>query len=152
MSVSKIPFTKTGFEKIQKDLEDLISKRPDAVKALTRGREMGDLSENGLYRAAKQALNDIDRDIRHLKYLVKSADIEIPQNNETIQIGHEIIIETENLKKDFFIVGEFEANPAEFKISNKSPIGFALMGRKVGDEVKINTPIKTLIYKILSIS
>jgi transcription elongation factor GreA len=62
-----IPFTKQGYEELEKELEKVVSQRPAAVKELTRGRDMGDLSENGLYKAAKQNLVDIDRQIRHLK-------------------------------------------------------------------------------------
>ena len=149
--MNKIPFTKVGFENLKKELEILITKRPEAVKSLTRGREMGDLSENGLYKAAKQELNNLDREIRNLKYLVKSASVSIPTSNDAVQIGHRIVIKTKKLEKEFFIVGEFEANPKEFKISNKSPIGYALMGRKVGEEIKINTPNAFLSYTILSI-
>jgi len=146
-----IPFTKLGFEDLKKKLETEISKRPEAVKQLTRGREMGDLSENGLYKAAKQELNDIDREIRHLRSLVMSAKETIPTNNDFVQIGHKVTIETENGKKEFLIVGEYEADPKQNKISNKSPIGHNLMGRKVNDEIIINTPKGKIKYKINSI-
>ena len=79
-----IPFTKLGFEELEKQLEVEVSKRPDAVKTLTRAREMGDLSENGLYKAAKQELNDLDRNIRNLKYLIKYANITVPTNNNFV--------------------------------------------------------------------
>ncbi len=149
--MNKIPFTKQGFEDLKKELEILISKRPDAVKALTRGREMGDLSENGLYKAAKQELNSLDRDIRNLKYLVKSANVIVPTSNNIVSIGNKIIVNTNNEQKEFFMVGEFEANPSLGKISNKSPIGFALMGRRKGDNIDIQTPNGSLNYKILEI-
>jgi len=146
-----IPFTKSGFKNLKQELENLISKRPEGVKTLTRAREMGDLSENGLYKAARFELSDLDRQIRNLKYLIKNAKVFLPPNNDTIQIGHKVIIESENKTKEFFLVGEYEANPAEFKISNKSPIGFALMGRRKGDNVDIKTPNGFLSYKILAI-
>lgn len=146
-----IPFTKQGFDNLKIELESLIQKRPDAIKTLSRARDMGDLSENGLYKAAKQEVVDIDRQIRNLKYLIKSASVFIPNGNETIQIGHKVIVSINAKRKDFLIVGEQEANPTEHKISNKSPIGFALMGRKKGDSVDIKTPNGFLSYKILSI-
>jgi transcription elongation factor GreA len=147
-----IPFTKLGFEDLKKKLEAEISKRPEAVKQLTRGREMGDLSENGLYKAAKQELNDIDREIRHLRSLLMAAREIIPTNNDYVQIGHKITVETEDGKKEFLIVGEYEADPKQNKISNKSPIGHNLMGRKVSDEIIINTPKGKIKYKINSIA
>ena len=146
-----VPFTKQGFDNLKKELESLTQKRPDAVKTLSRARDMGDLSENGLYKAAKQELVDLDRQIRNFKYLIKSAKVFIPTDNETVQIGHKVIVSINGNQKDFFIVGEHEANPTEHKISNKSPIGFALMGRKKGDNVDIKTPNGFLSYKILSI-
>jgi transcription elongation factor GreA len=144
-------FTKQGFESLKKDLETEIAKRPLAVESLKRGREMGDLSENGLYKAAKMELGSIDRQIRHLKNLVIYGRVSDPKDNDSIQLGHLVTVETENGKKEFTIVGEWEANPKENKISLKSPIGHNLMGRKVGDEIKIKTPSGDIVYKIKSI-
>ena len=146
-----IPFTKHGYEDLKKQLEEIISQRPDAVKELTRGRDMGDLSENGLYKAAKQNLVDIDRKIRFLKNLVKYGKASIPLKNDFVQIGHKVLVETGKELKEFFIVGEYEANPKENKISHKSPIGHNLMGRKVGEEIKINIPSGTINYKVKKI-
>ena len=147
-----IPFTKQGYEDLKNELSYVMSRRPDAVKQLTKGRDMGDLSENGLYKAAKQELNDIDRNIRNLKYLVKNGKVSIPANNDYVQMGHNVVVETKEGKKEFFIVGEHEANPKENKISHKSPIGHNLMGRKVGEKIEIRTPSGLIIYQILSIS
>ena len=146
-----ISFTKQGYEDLKKQLEEEISKRPDAVKELTRGRDMGDLSENGLYKAAKQNLVDIDRQIRYLKNLVKYGKSNIPINTDFVQMGHTVLVESTNGKKEFIIVGEYEANPKEHKVSLKSPIGHNLMGRKIGDSVTINIPSGTIVYKIKKI-
>ena len=147
-----ILFTKQGFEDTKAKLEKEIARRPETVKTLTRAREMGDLSENGLYRAAKFELSDIDREIRHLKKLIFYGKVITPQNNDYVQVGHKVVIENENGKKEFLIVGEYEANPKQNKLSNKSPFGFALMGKKAGDNVIIKTPSSTLNFKLLSIS
>jgi transcription elongation factor GreA len=146
-----IPFTKHGYEKLKKELENEIAKRPAAVKTLTRGREMGDLSENGLYKAAKMELVNIDRQIRHLKNLVLYGSAFTPTDNNTVQLGHKIIVETKNGKREFAIVGEWEADPRENKISHKSPIGHNLMGRKIGETIEINTPQGKIEYKIVNI-
>lgn len=146
-----IPFTQKGLEDIQKQLKEELTKRPDVVKSLTRGREMGDLSENGLYKAAKQELNDLDRKIRNLRHLIKHGKIFSPTNNEFVQLGHSVEIETNLSKKTYQLVGEYEADPKQGKISLKSPIGHNLMGRKVGDEVRINTPNGISLYKIFKI-
>ena len=146
-----IPFTKLGFSDLKKELEIEIAKRPMAVESLKRGREMGDLSENGLYKAAKMELVSIDRQIRHLKSLIQYGKISEPRDNISIQLGHTIMVEKENGNKEFRIVGEWEANPRENKISHKSPIGHNLMGRKVGETIAIRTPNGFINYKILSI-
>lgn len=147
-----IPFTKVGFEDIKNQLNEELTKRPDAVKSLTRGREMGDLSENGLYKAAKQELNDLDRRIRNLRYLIKHGKVFSPSSNDFVQLGHNVEIETKENKKTYKMVGEYEANPKEGKISLKSPIGHNLMGRKIGEEISINTPNGISSYKIIKIS
>jgi transcription elongation factor GreA len=146
-----IPFTKQGYDNLKKELEEKISNRPAAVDTLKRGREMGDLSENGLYKAAKMELSDIDHQIRHLKNLVLYGRPSQPTDNNHVQLGHSIIVETENGNKNFQIVGEWEANPKENKISIKSPIGHNLMGRKVGEVSSVRTPSGFINYKILSI-
>jgi transcription elongation factor GreA len=145
-----IPFTKKGFESLKKELEKEIAKRPLAVESLKRGREMGDLSENGLYKAAKMELGSIDRQIRHLGNLIHYGKTSQPIGNNTVQLGHIVVVETGSGKKEFQIVGEWEANPKENKISIKSPIGHNLMGRKIGETIAIRTP-NGFINKILSI-
>jgi transcription elongation factor GreA len=150
--MTTIPFTKQGYENLKIELEDLIAERPNAVKTLTRGREMGDLSENGLYKAAKMELSNIDSQIRHLKNLVLYGRVFEPINNNTVQLGHSVTVETENGKKNFQLVGEWEAAPRDGKISLKSPIGHNLMGRKVGEIVKISTPEKRIEYKVINIA
>ena len=147
-----IPFTKSGYDNLKKKLDILLNKRPDAVKTLSRAREMGDLSENGLYKAAKFELSDIDREVRFLKNLIKYGKIIGPSNNNTVQIGHNVEIENEKGKKTYQIVGEYEANPNINKISYKSPIGFSLLGKKVEDKINIKTPTGVLYYLIKNIS
>ena len=147
-----IPFTKQGYEALKQELENKINERPVAVKTLTRGREMGDLSENGLYKAAKMELSSIDHQIRHLKNLVLYGRVFTPTDNDTVQLGHTVTVETETGKREFAIVGEWEANPREGKISHKSQIGHNLMGRKKGEIVMISTPQKRIEYRVINIA
>jgi transcription elongation factor GreA len=136
-----IPFSKLGFAKLKQELETTIAKRPLAVESLKRGREMGDLSENGLYKAAKMELGDIDRQIRHLKNLVQYGRVFEPSDNNNVEMGHKVLIKSENGNREFLIVGEYEANPSEGKISIKSPIGQLLMGKKVGEKITFNNNV-----------
>jgi len=147
-----ILFTKQGYENLKQELENEIAKRPAAVAVLKRAREMGDLSENGLYKAAKFELSDIDRNIRYLKHLVLHGKPSEPVSNDFVQFGHKVSVENKNGKRNFMIVGEYEANPREDKISLKSPIGHNLMGRKAGEKILISTPQGIIEYKIIGIA
>lgn len=90
--MNKILFTAPGYEKLQKNLEEAIVKRPEVLKSLVRSREMGDLSENGAYKSAKFELGQLDRMIRTLQDLVKKAQIIKPTNNNYVQIGHTVTL------------------------------------------------------------
>ncbi len=93
----EIPFTKGGFEKLKIDLREAERKRPETLKSLVRARAMGDLSENGFYKSAKAELADLDRKIRHLKYLIKNGKIiQKPKNNDFVQIGHKVVLKRIN--------------------------------------------------------
>ena len=86
-------FTQEGYDKFKKDLDDANKSRPEAVATLARARAMGDLSENGFYKGARFELSDLDRKIRHLTHLMENAKIiEKPKQNETVQIGHTVIL------------------------------------------------------------
>lgn len=88
-----ILFTKEGFEKIKRDLEEAEKKRPEVVATLARARAMGDLSENGFYKGARFELNDLDRKIRQLKHLVLDGRVvEKSKSNETVQFGHKVTL------------------------------------------------------------
>lgn len=92
-----ILFTKKGYEKIKSDLKAAEEKRPEVVATLARARAMGDLSENGFYKSARFELSDLDRKIRHLGHLVKEGQvIQTPSNNETVQIGHTVLLKRLN--------------------------------------------------------
>ncbi len=150
--MDKIIFTKIGFEELKKKTEDLIKERPVAVLDLKKAREMGDLSENGYYKAAKFKLIDIDRAIRKNNYLIKHANVITPVKNDRLGIGSKITVETEGKEKKYEIVGKYEANPSESKISYLSPVGKALLGKKAGESVRIKLQDKIVVYKIVNIN
>ncbi len=150
--MSTIQFTKSGFEKLKKDFEDLEKSRPAAVLDLKKAREMGDLSENGYYKAAKFKLSSIDHQLSVLKHQIKSAVIIENKNNQTINIGSLVTLEGSGEKITYQIVGDLEANPSENKISSHSPIGKAIFNKKAGDEVEINLPKGIVKYKVVKIN
>ncbi len=149
--IKRIPVTKEGFEKLQKELLQLQKDRPQAVKNLADARGMGDLSENGLYTAAKSRLRSIDAQIFRTEIQIKLADI-IEGSDGKVSIGSIVTVESDTGKTVFNIVGDYEANPTEKKISQHSPLGRALMGKKVGETAQFEAPKGTISYKILSIN
>lgn len=147
----RILFTDEGLEKLKKDKEGLAASRPDAVADLKKAREMGDLSENGYYRGAKFKLSDIDRNLRRLDYLIKNSRVAEKPKKGIISIGSKVNIEINGGNREYLIVGEYEADPSEGRISYKSPIGRVLVGKTVGEKRTIETPTgqkEVLIKKI----
>jgi transcription elongation factor GreA len=150
--IKRIPVTREGFAALKKELLDLQKERPQAVKNLAEARGMGDLSENGLYTAAKSRLRSIDSQLFRLDIQIKLADIMEPNGGEKVGIGSKVTVTSENGEKIFYIVGDYEANPAESKISQHSPLGRALIGKKVGEIAEFNAPKGIISFKIKSIS
>lgn len=148
----KIPFTKQGFEDLKKQYEEILSSREDAVKTLAAARELGDLSENGLYKAARARLSGIDANLRRLHNLIKLADVVEKPTKGIVGIGSTVTVSDGKNKREFNIVGRFEANPAENKISDISPLGNALINKKEDETIEVNTPSGKINYKILKIS
>jgi len=150
--MQKIIFTRRGFDTLKEETEKLEKERPAAVLDLKKAREMGDLSENGYYKAAKFKLVDIDRDIRRNKFLLKCADVKTPKDASVVDVGAKVTLMVDQGQREYVLVGEYEANPQEGKISYVSPVGSKLMNKKVDDEIIINLPNRNQIYKILKIS
>jgi transcription elongation factor GreA len=151
--MNKTQLTKDGFEKLQSELKNLIDvKRPYAVERLHKARSMGDLSENSEYHAAKEELAFVEGRIREVEEIIKHAVIvENHNNSNVIEVGSTVTVEENNLQNIFTIVGEFEADPANKKLSHTSPIGKTLLGKKVGELVEVDIPAGKKVFKILNI-
>lgn len=147
--LKRIKFTKEGYASLLKQLEELREVRPAAVKELARARELGDLSENGLYTAAKSRLISIDGQIFRGEMTLKLADIIDSSGTSTIQIGSTIVVSDQGNETTYHLVGDTEANPKENKITQHSPLGRAFMRKHPGDFVQILLPAgtKTLFVK-----
>ncbi len=146
-----VKLTKEGFEKLQKELEELKAKRPGVVTRLTAAREQGDLSENAGYHAAKDELGYVDSRINEIKLLLRFGDVVESKGAETVGIGNTVIVENGQGQNEFSLVGHFEADPTLGKLSEKSPIGAALIGKKVGEAVEIDVPDGKITFKIVEI-
>lgn len=145
--------TREGFKKLKKELDELIKiKRPYTVDRLHKARSMGDLSENSEYTAAKEELAFVEGRIQEIEEILKKVEvIENRNNNDKVEIGSSIIVEVNGKKEYYQIVGEFEADPINKKLSHTSPIGKALLGKKVNDFVEVEVPAGKIKYKILEI-
>lgn len=147
-----ITFTPKGLEEVKKEREQLLAARPQAVENLRTAREMGDLSENGAYHAARARLSQIDRRIRHLNYLIRFANVEEGKTEGFVGINSTVIVSIGDTTVEYQIVGSFESDPSKQKISFQSPIGKALMGKRAGDTVSITVPNgNTVRYKVISV-
>lgn len=146
--------TKEGLKKLQEELElRRTGKRQEIARAIKEAKEQGDLSENAEYAEAKHQQNENENRIAELEAIIK--DSEVVEHDKSvigIQIGSKVKVKFNGSGLEFQIVGTNEADPANFKISNESPMGRAFMGRIKGDSVDVITPVGRKRYKILDVS
>jgi transcription elongation factor GreA len=151
--MKKVQLTNQGLEKLKQELEELKNKtKPIVLERLNQARSMGDLSENSAYSSAKEELNLVEERIQELEDILKNAEIvKVNNDKNMVQLGSSVIVEINGQKEKFEIVGEFEADPLNKKLSHTSPIGQALTGKKVGDWVEVEVPAGKIKYKIVEI-
>jgi transcription elongation factor GreA len=144
--------TKEGLAELKTEFEDIVNvKRPAAVSRLSDARELGDLSENSEYAAAKQDLSFIDGRIAELEEILHAAKVVAGHKKGSVDIGCKVTLHINGKKEIFTVVGEWEADPSQKKISHSSPLGKALLGKKNGDKVEVEAPAGKVLYKILDI-
>ncbi len=148
--------TYEGLKKLEDELEELkVVKRKEVSQKIKEAREQGDLSENAEYDAAKDEQRDIEARIEQIEKILKNAEVVVEEEVDLgkISIGCKVRILDEefNEELEYKIVGSTEANSLKGKISNESPVGRALIGKKVGDEVAVETQVGELKYKVLEI-
>jgi len=149
--VAKIPFTKQGYEKILQQKVELLGQRPAAVENLRKAREMGDLSENGYYKAARAKLSFLDAQLRRLERLIRFGAVVESTGSEKVEIGSRVVFTDGRKNYEYTVVGSYESDPSKQTISYISPIGKALLGKKEHDNVQIHAPAGTVSYTILKI-
>jgi transcription elongation factor GreA len=151
----KIYLTKEGKEKLQLELEELIGPRRKEIAArLKSAIEMGDLSENADYHKAKEDQGFLEGKILEIKHTLSHAIVvdDMPANNGKVIVGCTVTVQEEDYPPEtYHLVGSKEADPGENKISHISPIGKALIDKKVGDSVDISTPGGEYSVNILEI-
>lgn len=145
--------TQSGFDKLKLELDELTnSKRPSLVERLSLARSMGDLAENSDYQDAKESLAFMDGQIAELEEVIKNSQVAKPSSNGQVAFGHAVTVKVGKAQAVFNIVGEWEANPAQKKISHTSPLGKALLGKKVGEQVEVEAPAGKVVYTVVAIS
>ncbi len=149
---ARIPFTQDGYDKLLAEQAKLNAERPTAVEHLRKAREMGDLSENGYYKASRAQLSFIDARLRRANRLVKLATIVSSGGSSTVQIGSVVKVKDGTREAEYTIVGGYESDPANHTISHVSPLGRALMGKHAGEIVEVQAPAKVITYTIVSVA
>lgn len=147
--------TEEGLKKLKNELDILMNtKRKEISERIQDAKELGDLSENAEYVEAKNDQSFVEGRILEIESILKNATIIKQKNNATgeVQIGSKIKIQDDEATKEYFIVGSNEADPAQGKISNESPLGQAFLGKKIGDIIEISIPKGMKKFKVLAIN
>ncbi len=145
--------TTEGIKELEKELKTLLASRSDIAERIKSAREFGDLSENAEYSSARQEQERAEARIAEIDHILKNAEtISEPKKKDLVVLGNTVVLKSKDGERTFTIVGSVEADPLEGKISDESPIGQALLGKKLGQEVEIVTPAATISYTISAIS
>jgi transcription elongation factor GreA len=146
--------TKDGIAELEKELADLIAERAPIADRIKTAREFGDLAENAEYSSARLEQERCEARIAEVENILQNVEvIKKPKGDSKVQIGSQVKLKSESgVTKEFQVVGTVEADPLNGKISDESPIGQALLGKKENDSVEIVTPAETTTYKIVDIS
>ncbi|MFH1832614.1 MAG: transcription elongation factor GreA [Candidatus Levyibacteriota bacterium] len=156
MNDKKIYLTKEGLAELKKEHDELANvKRPDVLSRVSQARNLGDLSENAEYVAAREELSFIDGRIDELEELLKQVSLihgsSKGNGKGIVKLGSQVTLHVNGKKEIFMVVGEWEADPMEKKISHESPLGKALMGKGVGEKVKVEAPAGEIVYTVVEV-
>lgn len=146
--------TQAGVDELKAELEELTGLRGEIAERIKTAREFGDLSENAEYSSARQDQERNESRIAEIEHILANVQvITAPKSDGKVVLGSKVKLvgATNGKTKEFQVVGTVEADPLNGKISDESPIGQALMGKKQGSEVEIKTPAETTIYTIAEI-
>lgn len=150
--MAKVQITQSGMDALKVELSQLVDeKRPALVDRLSNARSQGDLAENSDYQSAKDELDFLDGRIAELENVLKNAQVVDEVKNGGVSVGTKVTLKVNGSKTEFHIVGEWEADPMQKKISHTSPLGKALVGKKRGEKVEVEAPAGKIMYEILSV-
>jgi transcription elongation factor GreA len=146
--------TQEKFDEFKKELEELKStKRTEIAKALEYAKSLGDLSENAEYHEARNSQAVVEDRINHLEAILKSATIVSGHGTDAVAVGTQIKLEKESdkSKREYTLVGSEESNANEGKISVRSPLGQAVLGKRKGETFSFSTPSGAVSYRVIDI-
>ena len=154
MNTKPTYLSRDGLEKLRAELDEMLTvRRPEVAQRIHDAMELGDLTENAEYEDAKNEQSFVEGRIQTLEALIKNATlIEENQGSDHVQIGSTVVVESDDGEERFTIVGSTEARPADGKISNESPVGRALLGRRSGESGVVRVPAGDFTYRIVSIA
>lgn len=144
--------TAEGKKELEAELIELKSRRGEVAEKIAEARDFGDLSENAEYDAAREEQGLLETRIAEIEEIVNNAEIIKSTGRKTVGLGSRVELKTGGKTVAYTVVGPVEADPLDGKISNESPIGSALFGKKVDDKVTISTPKGDITYTIVSVS
>ena len=146
--------TQSGIDELKAELDALVAERSAVADRIKSAREFGDLSENAEYSAARQEQERNENRIGEIENILQNVEvIKAPKGDAKVQLGSTVKLKSDDGKtKQFQVVGTVEADPLNGKISDESPIGQALLGKKTGESVEIKTPADTTTYKVIDIA
>ena len=145
--------TKEGVAELEQELSELVGNRGGIAEKLKTARDMGDLRENAEYHNARDEQATLEARISEIENILRNVEVmTAPRDNSKVNLGSTVVLKGTKGEQTYTIVGSVEANPLESKISDRSPIGQALIGKAVGEEVKITLPAGEMSYKIKTIT
>lgn len=152
MNTKPVYLTAQGLEKLKAELEELITvERPRVAARIHEAKLDGDLSENAEYEDAKQEQSFLEGRIATLEQQIRNAAVIEKGNGDKVDIGSKVVIKGADGEETFTIVGSAEASPRDGRISNESPVGAALMGRKKGEKIVVQAPSGPIEYTLVRI-
>jgi len=149
----KFHLTRVGIDKLRTELRQLQTRRKEVAKKLEVAYEHGDLNENAEYQTARDEQVQVESRVAEIQHILENADVidNSSKNTTVVDMGNTVVLKHSLRSMSYTIVGSVEANPAENKISDKSPIGRALLGGKVGEKITIKLPAGEKTYTIKAI-
>ena len=144
--------TEQGKKELEAELLELKGRRGEIAEKIAAARDFGDLSENAEYDAAREEQGLVETRIAEIEDILQNAQIIAATDNSQVHLGSTVELKLNDKILTYTVVGRIEANPLEGKISDESPIGQQLIGKKVGDAVTITTPKGELTYEVVKIS